>query len=284
MMVFFQLFLSLIFISLNVYTLPSEIELGPLVCSKVEGLREVYRKGNPYYIWRGVENYDRKFRKAKDRFYPSNILDHIPDKAVVVDVGAGVANALMDLLKAKSSRIEKAVAISANKPSTIANNHGSLAEDSRFSYHKGFIEDFSSDELGEMGVLGESDLIFDIMGALQYSHDITSVLNQYGRMLKVGGLLYTSFVALNARHIGSKNRKGKVTAFLDRNGAEISALEFFQRIEGVEVVHSEEVVVQNVEHDISFILRKTGDIIVPKLKLVSIIENIPPHRTFQIVE
>ena len=115
--------------------------------------------------------------------------------------------------------------------------------------------------------IGRAQLITDAFGPTAYTRDLTRVLEQYLSLLDEGGAAYIHGMFLR-------------TKILDKNGVEISAEEFLQRIRGIDfrISHS--------DHNSIRVNRESGPFSVPRLRLDNFYldDKPPPYRVFQLVD
>ena len=120
----------------------------------------------------------------------------------------------------------------------------------------------------------------------RYTNDLTTVLEKYSSIIKKEGRIYLSFVSDYMKDHDENIKKGYITKFVDSENNEISFAEVVESIEGLKVIHSQNLNLDDTERDISYILEKTGEkIVIPKMKLVEFKEeSTPPRRTFRLVK
>ena len=81
-------------------------------------------------------------------------------------------------------------------------------------------------------------------------------------------------------------KKGHITKFVDSKNNEIPFAKLMESVQGLKVIHSQNVNIMDTEKDLSYILEKTGEkVVIPKMELVELNEETtPPRRTFRVVD
>jgi hypothetical protein len=118
----------------------------------------------------------------------------------------------------------------------------------------------------EVTKIEKADLITDVYGALHYSKDITLVLEQYGKLLNEGGIVWT--------HIPVK------TIFSSENGKTVTSLDFFKMIKGFNLSKLESSELSGA----IWLIRTNESLKIPKLELIDFVNGKPPFREFKILE
>lgn len=258
--------------------------------AKLREIAESMSRANVYNTRRDFTSphngYNLKFPNAPSELIPYQAVLACRD-CTIVDVGAGRAGALRELLQSSGQNIRTAAAFAISMPND-ADLVQALEIFPNLHYLTGFVEDMPLAGLSSLGLLHNSDFIFDIMGAIQYSPQIDTVLLRYGDLLKENGYMYLSFVSdltYRGAHYPPAIRGGPVTMITDQNNTTIELEDFFSMIRGVDILHQERIINdRSKEHIFSIIMRRNSeDFFVPRLRLKHINESMSiPGRHFEL--
>lgn len=230
----------------------------------------------------GNSSYASKFPSVKDEFSLERSILNC-ENCHLLDIGAGELFALAEAIELNPNGIQQAVGLAVKKPSSEKLNEF-LLNFKNLIYLESYIEKVNPQLLfgGK-----KADRIFDIMSASQYTHDLVSVYRAIHNLSNTNSLIYISFIT----GIAGGNRYGapahSLTKFIDKEGFEISPIEFYEKFKGFDIVHHENLVFSSYEKTFSIILRKNSEKFEsPKMRTVLYVysDDSVPTRYFQILE
>lgn len=212
-------------------------------------------EGNQFRITAGLDKYKRHFGGDFD-----SALRNLQPSDRWLDGGAGTASAIREYCGPLKDQAPQTVAVAYEKPQVSELSEFEEAAGKKFTYLSGkLFQEFGQEELGGTGQL---TLITDYNGILFYTDTLSEDLQKYLDLLKNGGELYVAkfFATID-----------------DDNGSDRSdpVLNWLKNVSGVKV---------STSRDGAFKIERTGNPVVPKLKLVrSDMSKSPPEREFKSV-
>lgn len=213
-------------------------------------------------------------------------LDHLPKDAVYVDMGAGIAMAITQILRSHPS-IAEGVAIAYAKPANFQ-----IFSHRKLTYIAGdFVENLAAS--GRLGHLkGRVDLITDVYGPLSYSNDVSRLLQVYLDLLKPEGTLLFNWMTLQnsvneATGAISKSVMNRLNGIVPRGKDPTGLLDWLKKVPGIEVEFvkaSRAGSAKNAEESVAIqITKKSADPKIPReLSASEYAEGNPPKRVFRV--
>lgn len=297
------LIIAISWLQLVIY-FPLFLSANPLSCEKLfnTSLNTSYNNlltNNDFYLKRDIDSVSTfiTYKKGdRNRSFFDDIME-LESNDHFMDSGAGAGYVLLDLYMSYSQRYishlgNKYPLRKHNPPFSTAISFVKPIEWHTYSvpgigkyinkvrYLDGrFVEDIPHEEIVKFGKL---KLILDSVGPLAYSDRVDLVLQKYIDLLSYDGGIDIYFGKVTPREskppeIYSGRGESYETEIILKNGTRVNFTDWLKLIPGLTIYHSSSFGVR-IEKNIE-------DVQIPKLKLITYIDNIlPPFRIFQEID